>query len=75
MLNWLKIGVGLTIAASLVPNLLGIPPPSTSGFLQDIGNALRNLGDVSVTTLALSAGTVAGLVVLKKVAPPGCPGR
>ena len=29
----------------------------------------RNLGDVSVTTLALSAGTVVGLVVLKKVAP------
>lgn len=29
----------------------------------------RSLGEVSVTTLALSAGTVAGLVVLKKVAP------
>ena len=65
----LKIGVGLTIAASQLPKLLGIPPPSTSGFFQDIGNVFRNLGDVSVTTLALSAGTVVGLVVLKKVAP------
>ena len=56
----LKIGVGLTIAASQLPKLLGIPPQSTSGFFQDIGNVFRNLGDVSVTTLALSAGTVGG---------------
>ena len=47
----LKIGVGLTIAAGQLPKLLGIPPPSTSGFFQDIGNVLRNLADVSLTTL------------------------
>jgi MFS superfamily sulfate permease-like transporter len=38
----LKIGVGLSIAASQLPKLLGIPPPSTSGSFQDISNVLRN---------------------------------
>ncbi len=65
----LKVGVGLTIAASQLPKLLGIAPPDESGFFHDIGNAIRHLDDANAATLLLSIGTVGGLVALRKWAP------
>ena len=65
----LKVGVGLTIAASQLPKLLGIAPPATSGFFQDIGNAIRHLDDANTATVLLSIGTMGGLLALKKWAP------
>lgn len=69
----LKVGVGLTIAASQLPKLLGIAPPATSGFFQDVGNAVRHLDDANAATVLLSVGTIAGLVVLRRF-PPKVPG-
>ena len=66
----LKIGVGLTVAASQLPKVLGIAPdPDADTFFEDLGSALRHLGDTNVPTLLLSAGTVVVLVGLGRVAP------
>ena len=65
----LKVGVGLTIAASQLPKLLGIAGPDSSGFFPDVRNALRHLGDVDGATVLLAFGTVAGLLAMKRWAP------
>jgi SulP family sulfate permease len=65
----LKVGVGLTIAASQLPKLLGIPGPADSGFFHDIGNAVTHLHDASGRTVLISIGTIATLVLIKRFAP------
>ncbi|GAA4361592.1 SulP family inorganic anion transporter [Angustibacter luteus] len=64
----IKVAVGLTIAAAQLPKLLGL---STSGdsFLSNIRNVLQHLDDVSVVTALLGFGTVAVVLVLRRVAP------
>ena len=62
MVIGLKVGVGLTIAASQLPKLFGIAPPDESGFFHDIGNAIGHLDDANTATVLLSIGTVGGLV-------------
>ncbi len=68
IITGLKIAVGLTIIADQLPRLLGISA-ADDGFFDDVGNAFAKLGDASAVTAALSFGTIAGLVVLKRVAP------
>ena len=65
----LKVGVGLTIAASQLPKLLGIAGPAEPGFFHDVGNALRHLGDADGTTVLLAGGTIAGLLATRRLAP------
>ena len=66
----LKVGVGLTVAAGQLPKLLGVPAdPDASSFVEQVDAVLGHLGDVSWSTVALSAGAIAGLLVLARVAP------
>lgn len=64
----LKIGVGVTIIADQIPNLLGISA-ADGGFLEDVGHAVTNVDDLSVATAVLSTATIAGMVLLRRVAP------
>ena len=73
----LKIGVGLTVAAGQLPKLLGIPAdPDADTFFTEIRSAIDHLGDVSGTTLLLSAATIVTLLLLARFAPenPRAPG-
>jgi high affinity sulfate transporter 1 len=66
----IKIGVGLTVAAGQIPALLGVEgDPTAQSFFAKVGGIVGDLGDVSATTAALSAGTIVGLLLLKRVAP------
>jgi high affinity sulfate transporter 1 len=64
----LKLGVGLTIIADQLPKLLGIPP-ADGGFFPDVRNGFAHLGEASGITVVLSLVTIAGLLVLRRVAP------
>lgn len=64
----LKFGVGLTIIADQLPDLLGIPAAS-GGFAADVAHAVSNLGAAHVPTVVLAVGTIGGLLGLRRVAP------
>jgi Sulfate permease family len=69
VLTGMKTGVGLTVAASQLPKLLGVSAdPDATGFVRMLGSALSHLGDAN-------AATVAGLLLLNRSAPrlPGPP--
>jgi sulfate permease, SulP family len=69
-LTGIKVGVGLTVAAGQLPKLLGIPgDPTADNFVEDVRVVADQLGDVSVATLAFSAGTIAVLLAVKRFAP------
>jgi SulP family sulfate permease len=68
VIDGLKVGVGLTIIADQLPKLLGIPSVS-GGFIDDVGNAVANLGDSSVMTVLLAGSTITALIFLKIWAP------
>jgi MFS superfamily sulfate permease-like transporter len=66
----LKVGVGLTVAAGQLPKLLGVPPdPDADSFVTSLAAALRELDQVSWTTVALSVAAITAMLVLAKVAP------
>jgi SulP family sulfate permease len=66
----IKTGVGLTVAVGQLPSLLGVPGDSdASGFFSQLAAVIRHLGDADGRTVAVSAVSVAILVVLRKVAP------
>lgn len=67
-----KIGMGLSIAASQLGKVLGVDVEGET-FFPKVLSALRQLGDVNVPTLALAAGVVVALIVIRRVAP-GVPG-
>ena len=64
----LKIGVGLTVAAGELPNLLGVPDEG-DGFFSDIASIFRHLDDTNRATVLLSAATIATILGLKRFAP------
>jgi len=67
-----KIGMGLSIAASQLGKVLGVDVEGET-FFPKVLSALRQLGDVNVPTLALAAGVVVALIVIRRLAP-GIPG-
>jgi sulfate permease, SulP family len=66
----IKIGVGLTVAASQLPKLLGIDgDPDADNFVASMRGVVDDLSDVSVTTTVFSVATIALLLGLRRVAP------
>jgi high affinity sulfate transporter 1 len=65
-----KVGVGLTVGAGQLPKLLGITgDPTAEGFFEELRGVIDDLGDVSGTTAALSAVTLAVLLGLGRIVP------
>ena len=61
---------GLTVAAGQLPNLLGVAgDPTADNFFADLRAVVDHLDDVSWATVAFSAGTLAVLFGLRRVAP------
>jgi MFS superfamily sulfate permease-like transporter len=70
VLTGVKAGVGLTVAADQLPKLLGIAPdPDAGGFFETLGSVLSHLGDANGATVVLSAVTIAGLLLMRRLAP------
>lgn len=66
----LKIGVGATVAVGQLPKLLGESYNfSGHGFLKSLGAVAQAFGSVNWPTIALSAGSIAVILVLKRFAP------
>jgi sulfate permease, SulP family len=61
-----KIGMGLTIAASQLGKILGVPITGDT-FFPKVGSALANIGDANVPTLLMAAASVAVLVGLRRI--------
>jgi high affinity sulfate transporter 1 len=69
-LTGIKIGVGLTVAAGQLPKLLGITgDPTATAFFGELRGVIDDLGDISWTTLALSAATIVVLLGLARLLP------
>ncbi len=69
-MSGIKAGVGLTVAASQLPKLLGVPgDPDATGFVDVLGGVLGQLGDANGATVALSAASIAALVVMSRFVP------
>lgn len=69
-LTGIKAGVGLTVACSQLPKLLGVAPdPQEEGFFRVAWSALEQLDEASAVTMALAAASVAVALVLPRVAP------
>jgi len=65
-----KAGVGLTVAASQLPTLLGVSGDADDeGFFGKLGDTLSKLDDVSTATIAVSAAAIAVLYGLRRFAP------
>lgn len=65
-----KIGVGLTVAASQLPTLLGVASdPDDEGFFGRIADLVPQLGDLDLTTTVVSIAAVAALLVLRRWLP------
>ncbi len=61
-------GLGLTIIVGQAPKLLGIPEGSGE-FFDRVGDLVADLDQVNGWTLALGAGSIAGLVAFRRYAP------
>ncbi|REE74171.1 high affinity sulfate transporter 1 [Rhodococcus wratislaviensis] len=69
-LSGIKAGVGLTVAASQLPKLLGVPSdPDATGFFRVMWSALRQVGDANAATVLLAAGSIAALYAMAKFIP------
>jgi sulfate permease, SulP family len=66
----LKAGVGLTIAASQLPKLLGVAPdPNHDGFFRVLWSALSQIGNAHVPTVALTVVSIAILLFMGHATP------
>jgi sulfate permease, SulP family len=61
-------GLGLTIIVGQVPKLLGVSE-GEGDFFPQLGHLLAHLGDTNAWTAAIGLGSLAVLLVLKRVAP------
>jgi sulfate permease, SulP family len=61
-------GVGVQVAAGQVAGMLGVEPGS-GGTLRKLAGTLANIGDTSLTTLAVTASVIVVIVGCKHVAP------
>jgi len=69
-LTGVKIGVGLTVAAGQLPKLLGVSgDPTADNFFSEMDAVLEQLDEISWTTVAFAAGTIAVLLTIDRVAP------
>ena len=65
-----KAGVGLTVSVGQLPKLLGIKgDPHNDGFFGQLWWALKSLGSANLATVILAGGTIAGLLILTRLAP------
>lgn len=70
IITGLKVGVGLTVAAAQLPKVLGVAAdPDADSFFEEMAAAFRDLDDTNTATVLLSVGTIAGLLLLARVAP------
>ncbi len=69
-LTGVKAGVGLTVAVSQVPVLLGLPGSTEgAGFLRQLAEVVSRLPETHALTAVLSAAAVATLLALRRFAP------
>jgi sulfate permease, SulP family len=69
-LTGIRFGVGLTVAASQLPALLGVgSDPDDTGFFARLGDTFSRLGDVSSTTVLVSVAALGFLVLQRRFAP------
>ncbi|MET0930476.1 MAG: SulP family inorganic anion transporter, partial [Aeromicrobium sp.] len=69
-LTGIQTGVGLTVACSQLPKLLGVEPDNEKeGFFRVFWSAVEQIGDASGTTIALSAGSIAIALLLPRILP------
>lgn len=69
-LTGIKVGVGLTVAASQLPKLLGVPSdPDATGFFRVLWSALRQLGDANGATVLLAVGSIGALYAMSRLVP------
>jgi sulfate permease, SulP family len=64
-----KVGMGLTIAASQLGKVLGVPVTGDT-FFPKVASALRGIGEISVPTLLIAAASVVVLIGLRRLWPP-----
>lgn len=65
-----KTGVGLTVAVTQLPTLLGVSgDDGGGGFFDKLADTLSKLDEADLTTVAVSAIAVATLYLLRRVAP------
>jgi SulP family sulfate permease len=65
-----KAGVGLTVAASQLPTLLGLTGDAEDeGFFGKLADTLSKLGELNAATVAVSAAAIAVLYGLRRYAP------
>lgn len=69
-LTGVKVGVGLTVAASQLPSLLGLDgDASADNFISEMRVVVEHLDDTSWVTAAFSAATIATILALRRFAP------
>lgn len=69
-MSGIKAGVGLTVAASQLPKLLGVPgDPDATGFFHVLNGVLRQLGDANTATVVLSIASIGALLVMGRLVP------
>lgn len=69
-LTGIQSGVGLTVACSQLPKLLGVEPDAQKeGFFRVFWSAVEQIGDASIATVTLSAGSIAIALLLPRVLP------
>ncbi|PTR24022.1 high affinity sulfate transporter 1 [Rhodococcus sp. OK519] len=69
-LSGIKAGVGLTVAASQLPKLLGVPgDPDATGFFHVLNGVLRQLGDANGATVVLSVASIGALLAIGRLVP------
>ncbi|MFG1785266.1 SulP family inorganic anion transporter [Rhodococcus oryzae] len=69
-LTGIKVGVGLTVAASQLPKLLGVPSDrDATGFFRVVWSALRQIGDANGATVLLAVGSIGALYAMAKLVP------
>lgn len=65
-----RTGVGLTVAVGQLPTLLGVErDPQTEGVFGSVADLVTKLGAVNGATLAVSAGSITVLIVLRRHVP------
>ena len=69
-LTGIRLGVGLTVAASQLPNLLGVEAyTGDGGFFAEVVDSLRQLPDASGVTVAVSATAILVLLLVRRFLP------
>ncbi|REJ04014.1 STAS domain-containing protein [Microbacterium bovistercoris] len=66
----IQVGVGATVAVGQVPKLLGVEMNETgAGFIRSLIADLETLPDANPATVLLSIGSIAALVLLRRLLP------